>query len=337
MSYYSTSPSDEAHSEETRHASLNQPIVVITDTEFAKAEHVFTSDTKVRCVASPAGEDQLAAAIRETDARFAIVGILKYRDALYSALPRGGVIARFGVGHDGIDKALATRAGVLCTNTPGVLNQSVAELTMLLILSAARHLTVLSAEMKARVWAARPGTELSGKTLAVIGCGSIGGAVARIAGMGFGMKVRCAGRGDDFAETVRDGDFVSLHLSGTADNRRFLNGERLAMLPKHAWLINTARGSVVDEAALYDALAERRLAGAALDVFEREPYEPEDPARDLRTLPNVILTPHVGSHTPDASGRIAERALHNIRLAAAGDFAAMDLVNPEVLLTPPLR
>lgn len=315
---------------------MNQPItVIVTDTEFAKAERVFTSATNIRCVASPAGEDQLAAAIRETDARFVIVGILKYRDALYSALPRGGVIARFGVGHDGIDKALATRAGVLCTNTPGVLDQSVAELTMLLILSAARKLTVLSAEMNARVWAARHGTELSGKTLAVIGCGSIGGTVARIAGTGFGMKVRCAGRGDDFAEIVQDAHFVSLHMSGTADNRRFLNRERLATLSTHAWLINTARGSVVDEAALYDALAERRLAGAALDVFEREPYEPEDPARDLRTLPNVILTPHVGSHTPEASRRIAERALHNIGLAAAGDFAAMDLVNPEVLLTPP--
>jgi len=314
---------------------LNQPIVVVTDTEFAKAEHVFTSATDVRCVASPAGEAQLAAAIHEAGARFAIVGILKYRDALYSALRRGGVIARFGVGHDGIDKAAATRAGVLCTNTPGVLDQSVAELTMLLMLSAARHMTLLDRDMKDRIWTQQLGTELSGKTLAVIGCGRIGGTVARMAGTGFGMKVQCVGRDDDFAATVREADFVSLHVPATADNRHFLNRERLAMLPRHAWLINTARGSVVDEAALYEALAERRLAGAALDVFEREPYEPDDPARDLRTLPNVILTPHVGSHTPEASGRIAERALRNVRLAAAGDFAAMDLVNPEVLLHPP--
>lgn len=310
-------------------------VVIVTETEFAKAEQVFTSATDLRCVASPAGEGELAAAIRAAGARFAIVGIQTYRDALYSALPRGGVIARFGVGHDGIDKAMATRGDILCSNTPGVLDQSVAELTILLIAAAARNLTALDRRMKGGVWAPQPGAELSGKTLAVIGSGRIGNTVARMAGAGFGMTVRRGGRGDDFGMTVRDADFVSLHMTGTADNRRFLNRERLAMIPRHAWLINTARGNVVDEAALYEALAGRRLAGAALDVFEVEPYEPEDSASDLRTLPNVILTPHIGSHTAEASRRIAERALHNVRLAAAGDLAAMDLVNPEVLQRSP--
>jgi phosphoglycerate dehydrogenase-like enzyme len=100
-----------------------------------------------------------------------------------------------------------------------------------------------------------------------------------------------------------------------------------------AWLINTARGAVVDENALYDALADGQIAGAALDVFEREPYEPADTARDLRTLPNTILMPHVGTHTDGANRRMAERALENIALAEARDFAAMDLLNPEVLRT----
>jgi phosphoglycerate dehydrogenase-like enzyme len=103
------------------------------------------------------------------------------------------------------------------------------------------------------------------------------------------------------------------------------------MMKAGAWLINTARGAVVDEAALFDALAQGRLGGAGLDVFAREPYEPVDPGRDLRTLANVIMMPHVGSHTGAANRRMAERALQNIVLVEAGDFASIDLLNPEVL------
>src|SRR5262249_20220325 len=116
---------------------------------------------------------------------------------------------------------------------------------------------------------------------------------------------------DDFAAAVRAADFVSLHMSATAENRRWIDRDRLAALAAHAWLINTARGSLVDEAALFAALAEGRLAGAALDVFEREPYVPFEGDGDLRSLPNVILTPHVGSNTAAANRRMAERALQN--------------------------
>jgi D-3-phosphoglycerate dehydrogenase / 2-oxoglutarate reductase len=137
----------------------------------------------------------------------------------------------------------------------------------------------------------------------------------------------------DFAEVVRDADFVSLHIPGGPENVKFINRERLALLPERAWLINTARGSVVDEAALYDALTTGRLRGAALDVFEREPYEPVDPSRDLRSLEQVILVPHIGSNTADANRRMAERAMRNIDLAIAGDIRAMDLLNPHVVAT----
>jgi phosphoglycerate dehydrogenase-like enzyme len=136
---------------------------------------------------------------------------------------------------------------------------------------------------------------------------------------------------NDFAMAVRTADFVSLHLSASSDNVHFVNRERLAYLSDRAWLINTARGSVVDEAALFDALIERRLAGAALDVFVREPYAPVEGSGDLRSLANVILTPHVGSNTVEANRRMAERALQNIMLAEARAFARMDLLNPEVL------
>jgi phosphoglycerate dehydrogenase-like enzyme len=136
---------------------------------------------------------------------------------------------------------------------------------------------------------------------------------------------------NDFATAVRGADFVSLHLSASRDNLHFVNRDRLAHLGERTWLVNTARGSVVDEGALFDALTARRFAGAALDVFACEPYAPTEGSGDLRSLTNVILTPHVGSNTAEANGRMAERALQNIVLARARAFARMDLLNPEVL------
>jgi phosphoglycerate dehydrogenase-like enzyme len=122
-----------------------------------------------------------------------------------------------------------------------------------------------------------------------------------------------------------------LLIPGSAENRHFLNRDRLAMLSPRAWLINVARGSVVDEPALYDALTSQRIAGAALDVYEREPYQPVDPTRDLRTLDNVMLVPHIGSNTVESNRRMSERAVRNVERGALGQFDAMDLVNPTVL------
>ena len=322
--------------------SREDVIVLVTETEFKRAPEVFSS-ASLRCVAVPGDEATLAREVKERGARYAIVGSVKYTGAIYDALSQGGVIARFGVGHDGIDKEKATAAGVLCTNTPGVLDESVAELAMLLILAAARRLPSLDAEMRAGTWNLGPsGIELRGKTLAVIGGGRIGQATARIASRGFGMRTigfRRIQRPDaigfdsmaiDFASAVGDADFVSLHINAEPANHQFLNRARLSLIPSRAWLINTARGSVVDENALYEALVEKRLAGAALDVFDREPYVPADPSRDLRTLPNVVLAPHVGSHTREANRGMAERALQNVMLAETRDYERMDVVNPEV-------
>jgi phosphoglycerate dehydrogenase-like enzyme len=319
-------------------------VVLVTEPEFRRAEAVFLA-SQFKCVVGPASEPELAAAVRAADARHAIVGPVVYKDELYSALRSGGVLARYGVGHDGIDKARATRAGILCTNTPDVLHQSVAELTMLLILAAARHFEDVGGQMRRGVWAPRTGTELQGRTLAIVGCGTIGRATARIARVGFGMRVVGYGRsasaphGDndfhtitsDFAQAVRGADYVSLHIPASAENMSFINEARLSLLPTHAWLINTARGAVVDEDALYDAVASERIGGAALDVYVREPYVPGTPDKDLRTLPRVILVPHIGSNTAEANVRMAERALRNVTLAERGDFGAMDLLNPDVM------
>jgi phosphoglycerate dehydrogenase-like enzyme len=321
------------------------PIALVTETEYRRAESTFSTAANVRCIPVPGAEAALCDAIREHGARFVVVGSVPYQGPLYATLPAGGVIARFGVGYDSIDRQQATAAGLLCTNTPDVLQQSVAELTMVMIGAAARHFTAAATTTKAGQWAPRQGTELEGKTLTLVGCGAIARAVARIAAAGYGMRVigfkRSAHHGapdehfskmtDDFASAVRAADFVSLHIPSSPENVRFVSRERLAMMRPEAWIVNTARGAVVDEAALYDALAGNRLGGAALDVFEREPYQPVEPARDLRTLPNVILVPHIGSNTAEANRRMALRALRNVALADAGDLAAMDVINPDVL------
>ncbi|HJZ73173.1 MAG TPA: NAD(P)-dependent oxidoreductase [Vicinamibacterales bacterium] len=324
----------------------SRPTVLVTEQEYRKAAGTFSSARELRCLRGPDEEADLAPAIRDARAASVIVGARLYAGPLYDALPAGGVIARFGVGHDGIDKARATAAGLLCTNTPGVLNQSVAEHTLLLVSAAARALLPIAAGVSRHAWQPATGLELQGKTLAIVGCGGIGREVARIASAGYRMIVVGCSRADapppaalphftavtnDFAAAVRDADFVSLHMSASRDNLRWLNRDRLGCLRERSWLINTARGSLVDEAALFTALSEGRLAGAALDVFAREPYAPPDGAGDLRALPNVILTPHVGSNTVEANHRMAERALQNIVLAGRRAFAQMDLLNPEVL------
>jgi len=324
--------------------------VAVTELEFEKGRGAFEAAASegLRCAPAPPGEAELAEAVREQGARHVVVGVERYRGELYRALPRGGVVSRFGVGHDGIDKGLATAAGLLCTNTPGALDDSVAEHALALMLCAARDVAARDALVRRGAWEPRVGSELRGKRLAVIGCGAIGCRVAEIAAFGFGMEVvGCKRRAVDeaamarrhgfarivleFAAAVAEADYVSLHIPSGAETRHFIDAARLGAMPAKAWLINTARGAVVDESALYDALAAGALAGAALDVFAEEPYVPQAPGKDLRTLPNVVLTPHVGSSTAEACRRMAERALRNIALAERGEFAAMDLLNPEVL------
>lgn len=317
--------------------------VGVTEVEFNKSRELFLKTDDLECVPVPEGEEELAAAVRRLGLKHVIIGAAGYRSALYESLQPGGVIARFGVGHDGVDKDKASARGLFCTNTPGVLDDSVAEYTVLLMLSAARQFIDLAAQCKTGSWRSYVGYELKNKELAVIGCGPIGRRVARMASRGFQMTVTGCDVSEagaerlqsefgfsrltlDFGEAVQEADFVSLHIPGSPANRRFLNRDRLARLPERAWLINTARGSLVDEDALYESLAGGRLAGAALDVFETEPYAPSG-KYDLRALPNVIMSPHLASSTREACDAVAARCLDNIRRAEAGDYPAMDLLN----------
>ncbi len=326
-------------------------VILVTEKEYQKAETVFRAVDDFRIEAVPSGERQLAEAVVRRAARAAIVGVERYDGPLYEALDaaaagQGAIIARFGVGHDGIDKPRARRHGIVVTNTPGVLDISVAEHAIWLIGALARRVCRLESLFRAGEFASQSGMEVHGKTLGVVGFGAIGRRVAAMAHFGFGMQVAaadCLTAADlekreqrpldeilaagglslytDQLETVlRQADFVTLHVSATARTKHLIDASRLGMMKPGAVLINTSRGSVVDEAALYDALDGGHLGGAALDVFSTEPYQPVAPEKDLRTLDCVVLTPHVGSNTVEANCRMARACLANIAKFHDGKF-----------------
>lgn len=243
------------------------------------------------------------------------------------------VIANYGVGFEHIDLDAATRRGIPVTNTPGVLTETTADLAFALILATARRVVAGDQrvrEGKFKYWAPLLflGQEVSGKTLGIIGMGRIGQAVAR-RGAGFGMKIlyhsrtRLApleeqelGASLQPLETVlREADFVTLHVPLTTHTRHLIGSRELELMKNSAYLINTARGPVVDEAALVAALRQGRIRGAGLDVYEREP----ELSPGLAGLENVVLLPHLGSATVETRTRMALMAAENLLAGLRGD------------------
>jgi len=333
-------------------------VVLVTELEYAKAEAFFLAQSELDLICAPADEQSLAEAVLRHRARAVILGAKPYRGPLYEALGQsagaaGAILARFGVGHDGVDKPLARQHGIVVTNTPGVLDASVAEHAMWLLGSLARHVAALHVRFHAGQFVPETGFELCGKTLGVLGFGPIGRRVAIIAHRGFAMRIlavdvrpmselqrqeqRSAAElstdyglelySDDADAVFRQADAVSIHLPALPATRHFVDARRLGLMKPESFLINTARGSLVDETALYDALAARQIAGAGLDVFEREPYEPLAPEKDLRRLNNVLLTPHVGSNTREANQRMAQASLANVRHFLAGQLEELARVS----------
>ena len=325
-----------------------KPVVCVTEKEYLKAEEKFKNSSEFDCMPVPPEEDILSKAIIDNQAYSVIPGVENYSDKLYTALPKGGIIARFGVGHDGVDKQKATDAGLIVTNTPGVLDDSVAEHAILLMGSLARNISIHDRDMKDKQWKPAIGKELKDKILLIIGCGAIGRKTAKIASFGFGMNVT----GYDVAQLDQDrlkkdygfnkfapdinkalakADFISIHLPSIPKTKHFVDSQFLSETKHHCCIINTARGLVVDEISLYDALKSNKTKAAALDVFETEPYKPIDPDKDLRTLDNVILTPHIGSSTNQACWRMAVSCLKNIKAAWDKKYDQLDILNKDVL------
>jgi glyoxylate reductase len=239
--------------------------------------------------------------------------------ALLDAAPALKVVANLAVGTDNIDLEACADRGVAVGRTPDVLTDATADLTWALILAIARRLPEAAAAVHDGAWrtwepARWLGLGLAGRTLGIIGAGRIGMAVARRA-EGFGMHVVTAGRSDDPLELVARADVISLHAPLTDETRGLIGVDALSRVKPWAILVNTARGGLVDQDALADALREGRLAGAGLDVTDPEPLPPDHP---LLRAPNLLVLPHIGSATVDARSAMTERCVQNLEAGLAG-------------------
>ncbi|MFO1176235.1 MAG: D-glycerate dehydrogenase [Paracoccaceae bacterium] len=282
----------------------------------------------------PMGAADFQAAFRDFDAVCPTVTDKLGPEAFQVENPRTKVLGNFGVGYSHIDVDSAKRHGMVVTNTPDVLSECTADIAMTLMLMVARRAGEGERELRAGHWTGwRPthmiGAKVSGATLGIIGFGRIGQAMAHRAHFGFGMKVLVQNRSavapavlaqfgatqvGSVEELLPECDFISLHCPGGAANRHLINAARLRLVRPDAFLINTARGEVVDEAALAEALAAHRIGGAGLDVFEREPAI--TPA--LLDCPNLVMLPHLGSATRTTREAMGFRVMDNISAFFAG-------------------
>ncbi len=281
-------------------------------------------------------EEMLVQAVRGVDA--IIVGIEPCTERVIQAADQARIICKHGVGVDNIDVAAATRAGIMVVNVPAGNTDAVADLAFALMLGAARSLCVADQAVKRGEWPRMMGTEVWRKTLGIIGTGRIGRQVARRA-HGFEMQILAYDLYPDHAfaqehgityvskeELLQRSDFVTIHIPLSEQTRGLISAPELARMKRSAYLFNLSRGSIVDEMALFEALASGRIAGAGLDVFSSEPTRPDNP---LLTLPNFIGTPHMGAYTREAMTAVGMETVQNLHLALAGE-RPLNLVNPQV-------
>ncbi|MHB1162093.1 MAG: phosphoglycerate dehydrogenase [Chloroflexota bacterium] len=267
-----------------------------------------------------------------------ILGAGEFTGAVMDAAPLLRIIARHGVGHEGVDVAGATRRGVMVTNTPSANDNAVADLAVGLMLASARHIPFATERTRAGGWPVVLGTELWDKIVGIVGLGKIGKAVARrLSGFDVTILAHTNRPDEDFGrrygiryvgldELLGLSDFVTLHVPLSERTLGLIGAPQLARMKSTAHLVNTSRGRVIDEVALVAALTEGRIAGAALDVFETEPSR----RPELLSLENVIPTPHMGASTVEALERMSLMAAEDVVLALKGQ-RPRHLVNGEVL------
>jgi len=287
-------------------------------------------DFEVRILSGRPGEAELAREVAEVEALITLV-----HDPVTETVLRAGknlkIVAQYGVGLDNIDRAAAAARGIIVTNTPNVLTDATADMTLALLLALARRVVegdriVRSGEFSGWEPGLLLGSDLKGKIFGVLGPGRIGRAVARRA-RAFGMTVIACGRSprdeddpDDpprvsFDELLRRSDVVSIHLPLNEETRHLFNAETFAKMKAGSCLLNTSRGAIVDEAALAGALAEGLPAGAGLDVFENEPGV----TAALLQSDRVVLTPHVGSATHETRREMARMVVEDVRRVLSGE------------------
>lgn len=275
-----------------------------------------------------------------------LAGVDKYTAAVLASTAASSVkiISRWGVGYDSIDIPKATELGIVVANTPGFLDEAVADYAFALLLALARRVAEGHDLMQRGQWQMVWGTDIAGKTLGILGCGRIGQAVARRAA---GFNLRLLGHdirpnpaaeqlGVQFVsldELLAQSDFLSLHAALTPQNRGLIGEAQLRRMKRNALLVNTARGALVDEAALVRALNEGWIAGAALDAYVTEPLPADHP---LRRAPNVLLTPHLASYGRETGARVSLASAQAILDLLQGRQPQF-VVNPEAFLPGRLR
>jgi phosphoglycerate dehydrogenase-like enzyme len=273
----------------------------------------------------PSSPGELADRIADSEIVINIRSTSRFTAEVLETCPALRLISIWGTGTDNVDLAAARARGVRVTNTPGVSAVAVAEHTLALILAVAKQTVQVDRQVRQGLWPRAMVTQLRGKTLGLIGTGAIGREVARL-GAGLGMQVVAwtfHPRGEfaewvPFEDVFRRSDVVSIHVRLSKETSGLIRRDHLDLMKPGAILINTARGGIVSEADLVEALASRRLAGAGLDVFETEPLPPDSPLFALR---NVVLTPHAAGITPETTEAGLALAIENVFSFLAGQPA----------------
>ena len=275
----------------------------------------------------PDTQDELIARIQGAHTVVNIRAYCKFTAETLKACPDLKHLAVWGTGTDNVDLLAAKALGIVVTNTPNTATDSVAEQALTLMLAAARKVPCLDAQLRRGEWVRGMLTQLAGKTLGILGTGVIGLRMAQLA-KGIGMQVIAWTYHPDpakaeavglrylpaLSDVLQQADVISLHLRYSPDTERLIGAKELALMKPTALFINTARGQLVDQQALYEALRDGTIAGAGLDVFDQEPIDPHDP---LLTLPNIVLSPHTAGTTPEA-------LMHGLNLCAANVGAFLD-------------
>ncbi|MGQ0657469.1 MAG: 2-hydroxyacid dehydrogenase [Chromatiales bacterium] len=315
---------------------MSKPKVLVTRAWPQEVEEELKQryDATLNSTDTPMNVAQLQEALRHCDAVCPTVSDKVTAEVLSAQPMRCKILGNFGVGFNHIDLEAAKQCGLTVTNTPDVLTDCTADLAMTLLLMTARRAGEGERHVRTKAWAGwRPthmiSTRVTGKTLGLIGMGRIARAAAHKARHGFGMRITFfdpyppsadaikdlqAKQCGSIEEVLREADFVSLHCPGGKENFHLINAERLRAMKRDAILINTARGDVVDEKALVEALRNGTIKAAGLDVYESEPKVTED----LLTLENVVLLPHLGSATRETRVAMGMRVLENLELFFAG-------------------
>jgi len=298
---------------------------------------------------APPPKEVIIGKVRDVDALASLLSD-KVNAEVFDAAPKLKIVAQLAVGYDNIDAKEATKRGIYVTNTPGVLTETTADFAWTLLMAVARRVVEADKYVRTGKWkvgwhpSMLSGRDIYGATIGIVGAGRIGSAVAQRA-KGFNMKIlyydviprpelerELGAKRIDLGTLLSESDFISVHVPLMKATYHLINAEKLKLMKKTAYLINNSRGPVIDENALYEALKEGRIAGAALDVFEQEPTSVGNP---LLTLDNVVVAPHISSASHETRSKMAEMVAENL-IAFFEGRTPPNLVNPEVLKVRPL-